>query len=142
MSGETLLVLSGEGMPQYAVRGTRQSFEPIEAALKPRRTVNGVLVNTAPTKFRKYKSTVSCSDMQSPAFDAVYLGRVLTVDFIPEQVFKTAGGAADRPAVPGSLRVDGDYTFYRMRLDMMVMAKTIEIDDEGVPSWSLELEEI
>lgn len=143
MANETLLVLSGEGMPPYAVRGIKQSFEPIDAALKPRRTVNMVLVNTAPVGARKYKTTISCSDMQSPAFDAVHPGDQLTVDFVAEQSFKTAVGAPNRPVVPGSLRVEGAYSFYRMRLLMMVIVKPIDTDEYGAAvSWSLELEEI
>lgn len=143
MAGETLLVLSGEGMPPYAVRGLTQSLEPIEAAINLRRTVNAELVSLSPAAFRKYKTTITCEDVDSPAFDAVEIADVVVVSCVAELSYLTSGGAPSRPVVSGSSRVDGSYTFYRPQLTMMVTMKTQETDEYGAAvAWELELEEV
>jgi hypothetical protein len=61
MSDDTLLVLTGIGIPDYSARGLTQTLEPIEAALSQRRTVNGGLKDLSFAQFRKYKSSISCA---------------------------------------------------------------------------------
>lgn len=142
MANETLLVLSGDGMPPYAVRGATQTLEPIDAAKNLRRTVGGGLLDLSPSQFKKYKSTINCTDQQSPAFDSLDIGDTITVSCIPELCYKT-GGSAQRSAVSGSSRTDGGFTFYRPELSMKVTAKSQETDEyQATISWSLELEEV
>lgn len=146
----TLLVLSGEGVAPYSARGLQQTLEPIDAAGNPRRSINGDLVSLAEAQFRKYKSTISCADQLAPALDNVWQGMVLTVDCVAELAYKTSGGSPGRPVVDpdssesgDSTRVEGDYTYYRPRLQMMVIKHTQQEDEWGrVVSWSLELEEV
>lgn len=142
MAGETLLVISGEGMPPYAVRGITQSLEPIAA-----------------TQFDKYKSTISGEDVDPPAFDRLQVGNwrrtvngglvdlsgrgsTVTVDCAFELSYKD-GGSPQRTVVPGSQRLADGYWFYRPRLTMGVVNKSQETREfEATTSWLLELEEI
>lgn len=142
MADESVLVLSGEGTPSYSVRGLTQTLEPIDAAKNLRRTVNGALTDLSASQFKKYRSTISCEDVDSPAFDAVEVGDTVTVDCVAEFAYKTSGGSPARTVVPGSPRVSGEWTFYRPRLTMVVTGKSQETDEYGARvSWSLELEE-
>ncbi len=138
----TLLVLSANGVPLYSARGLDQTLDPIKAAAAPRRTVNGVLVDLAVDKFKKYETQISCSDVEAPALDGVFPGMEVTVDCVAELVYKTAGGTPSRTVVPGSERVIGSYTIYRPRLDMMVTGIQQSISEYGREvKWQLTLEE-
>lgn len=142
MADETLLVISGEGIPPYSIRGLTQSLEPIDAAKNLRRTVNGSLLDLSLSQFRKYRSEISCEDVDSPAFDALEIGDTVTVDCVSELAYKTSGGSPARTVVSGSSRTSGDFTFYRPVLTMLVTGKSQETDEYGAAvSWSLELEE-
>lgn len=143
MADETVLVISGAGMPPYAVRGITQTLEPIEAAANLRRTVNAEQINIGLTLFRKYQTTISCTDWQPPAFDNVWPGDTLTIDCVKELAYLTAGGAPQRTVVTGSSRTEGAYTFYRPRLTMMVKAKSEEAEEyTSANPWTIELEEV
>lgn len=142
MSGESLLSISGDGLPPYSVRGVTQSLEPIAAAGNLRRTVNGGLVDLSASQFKKYRSTISCEDMDSPAFDAVDIGDTLTIDCVAELCYKTSGGSPSRSVVSGSSRTANGFTFYRPQLVMKVTGKSQEVDEyQATVSWSLEVEE-
>lgn len=141
--GGTELVISGPGMPRYAARGLTQSLDPIDAAAVLARTVNGELLNFAAPEFKKYKSTISCTDVEGPAFDALWPGDVLTVDCAKELAYLTITGTPARPVVEGSERVVHDYTYYRPQLVMRVMNYTAQQDEYGhTTQWQLELEEV
>ena len=143
MSDDTLLVLSGIGVPDYSARGLTQTLEPIEASASLRRTVNGALKDLSYAQFRKYKSTISCQDQEPPAVDGVWPGHVVTVDCVAELSFLTSGGSPARPVVSGSERVEGDFTFYRPQLEMLVTGFSMSRDEYGAAvSWQLQLEEI
>jgi hypothetical protein len=139
----TLLVISPFGVPPFSARGLNQTIEPIAASIKMLRAVNGALVNVAPPQFLLYKSTITGHDQEAPAIDGVWPGARVTVDCIPELAYLTLGGSPQRTVVDGSSRVDGDFTFYRPRLDMMVTAGPTNQTDEwgAVVSWSIDLEE-
>jgi hypothetical protein len=78
-----------------------------------------------------------------PPLDGIWPGLVVTVDCMKELSYKTAGGSPARAVVPDSSRTEGDYTFYRPRLTMMVLAYNMSEDEYGaVNSWSLDLEEV
>ena len=53
MAGESMLTLSGVGVPPYSARGLTQSLEPIDGAAQLRRTVNGALADLSYEPFRK-----------------------------------------------------------------------------------------
>jgi hypothetical protein len=142
MADETVLTLSGIGVPPYSARGLTQSLEPIDGAAQLRRTVNGALADLSYEPFRKYKSTISGQDQEPPAIDGVWPGQSVEVGCIAELCFLNSGGGAVRTAVAGSARVEGDFSFYRPVLTMRVVGFSVSRDEYGaVVSWQMQLEE-
>lgn len=143
MSTQTDLDLGAIGLHDGASRGITQTLEAIDAAISQRRTVNGTLVNIAGTQFRKYRSTVACTDQLPPALDGVWNGATLTVKCVAELSYTTSGGSPAKSVVTGSSRVDGSLTFYRPQLTMMVVRFATRTDEFGaIVGWSLDLEEV
>jgi hypothetical protein len=140
----TNLTLSGDGVQPYATRGATQTLNPIQQASQVDRTVNGKLVNLAfDDGFQKFASAISCNDQTAPAFEKSWPGLTVTVGCLAELCYKTSGGSPSRSVVPDSSRVDGDYTFYRPLLTMMVLNYSTQTDEYGsIVSWSMQLEEI
>lgn len=139
----TLLVISGPGIADYSARGLTQSLDPVDASAVLARTVNGVLIDLSPAQMRKYRSTISCTDTETPALDGVWPGMQLTVDCVAELGYRTAGNTPQRPVVPGSSRTSGSWTYFRPRLEMRVVQYSTSRDEYGaLTEWSLELEEI
>lgn len=131
----------GINFPPYSTRAARQTISLIPGVIQQQRTVNGDLKDLSDTNFRKYASVIQCTDMQAPDFSA-WPGAEVTVDCIIELSYKTSGGVQQRTAVPGSSRVEGDYTFYRPRLTMLVGDYNIDEDEWGAAvGWTLNLEE-
>lgn len=140
---ETVLSITGFGLTPYSARGIQQTLEPISQSAAMRRTVNGALVDVSAPEFRKYRSVVSCEDMNVPAIDGVWPGQSVTVDCACELSYLTSGGTPARTVVSGSSRTEGSYTFYRPRLTMRIVAFNQALDETGaVLSWTLELEEV
>lgn len=140
----TNLKMTGDGVQPYATRGATQTLNPIQQATQLDRTVNGKLVNIAfDDGFQKFASTISCNDQTAPAFEKSWPGLTVTVECISELSYKTDGGSPSRTVVTGSSRTDGDYTFYRPSLIMMIIGYTMQTDEYGAAvSWSMQLEEI
>ncbi len=142
MAGETLLVISGQGVQPFSARGLTQTWAPIEGAWVPGRTINYKLVNLAPEKARLYSTTISCTDHEAPAWEGVWPGIELTVDCVFEFGFKTGVGAAERPVIPFSSRLVGDYTYYRPQLVIVVTSFTGSRNEYGhFTEWQLQGEE-
>jgi len=142
MTDDSLLILTGFGVPPYSARGLTQTLQPIEAAGSQRRTVNGTLVNLSQVQFRKYRSTIRCSDQEAPALDGIWPGQVVTVSCVAELCCPSTDTPA-KPVVSGSQRAEGSFIFYRPQLVMQVVGFTMERDEYGaVTSWTLELEEV
>jgi hypothetical protein len=140
---ETVLTLSGVGVPPWSARGLTQTLEPIDAAAQLRRTVNGALRDLGYAPFRKYRSTISCADQEPPAVDGVWPGRSVTVACVAELSFLTSSGSPSRPVVAGSERTEGDFTLYRPHLTMLVTEFSISRDEyNATVSWQLQLEEV
>lgn len=139
----TDLAFDGIHIAPQSARGLTQTLEPIDQSKHTQRTLNGSLKDTAAPQFRKYRSTITCSDMNALSFDSNWPGKSIVVDCVVELSFKTIGGSQGRIAVAGSTRISGDTTFYCPQLTMRVMNLSMQEDDYGkVVSWSLELEEI
>lgn len=139
----TLLSISGMGVPPYSARGLQQTLEHIAAAASMRRTINGDLKDLSAPQFRKYASTITCSDQQVPALDGIFPGHVVDVECVARLSYATSGGSPNRPVVPDSEHVEGLFTFYRPRLTMRVMSYSEQEDEYGaVVSWTLTLEEV
>jgi hypothetical protein len=142
MSDDTLLVLSGIGVPDYSARGLTQTLEPIEASASLRRTINGALMDLSYPQFRKYKSTISCQDQEPPAVDGVWPGHVVSVDCVAELSYPLSG-TPGRSVVTGSARTQGDFVFYRPQLQMRVTGFSVSRDEYGAAvQWQMDLEEI
>ena len=109
-----------------------------------RRSINGALKDLTSPIFRKLKSTVSCTDHDTPALDDAWLGQVVTVKCVAELSYPT-GGTASRTVVSGSSRTDAitGMTYYRPQLTMMVTAIRSSLAEwDAQCAWSLDLEEI
>lgn len=130
-------------LSDFASRGIRQSLNTIGAAKAYRRTINGTLIDYSQAQFRKYTSSVTCSDQVPPAMDGIYPGATIVVKCASELSYVTAGGAADRTVVAGSSRTEGAFTYYRPQLTMLVTDFSLEFDEWGATvGWSLSLEEV
>jgi hypothetical protein len=115
-----------------------------QAAANIYRDVNGVLRTVGgATPFQKYRSSISCKDMRPVAVNGVWPGKLVTVQCIATLGYLTAMELPARSVVPGSSFVEGDWTFYRPELSMMVLSWSLEeAEYEGAISWSMELEEV
>lgn len=140
---DTVLVISGQGMPPFAIRGIKEKLDPIDQAKNMRRTVNGVMKNVAAAQFRgKYRIHLNCTDMDSPAFDALKVGDEVTISCITELCYLTAGGSPAKTVVSGSSRVDGAYTWYRPEIPMTITGKSQDTGEwEATAGWTLDAEE-
>ena len=142
------IIISGNapGVNPYSARGLRGTLGPIDAAKgdnKLRRTVNGTLVSVAAPQMWKYRLEVQGNDVAPAALDGLWVGMQATVDCHVELAFLTAGGSASRPMVPGSERFDGDYTYYRPQLLMLIVELETSTDEwAAAVSWSMTLEEV
>lgn len=140
---ETVLTITGFGLTPYSARGIQQTLEPIPESSAMRRTVNGALVDISAPEFRKYRSVISCEDMNVPAIDGVWPGQQVTVACACELSYATSGGSPARTVVSGSSRTEGDFTFYRPQLTMRIVNFNEALDELGAMlSWQLELEEV
>jgi hypothetical protein len=139
----TVLELTGMGVIPYSSREATQTLEPIQqAAANLYRDVNGVLRSAGGEQFQKYRSTISCSDQRPFANDGVWPGKLVTVKCIATLAYET-GGSPARTVVSGSSFTEGDWTFYRPELNMMVLSFGLQYDEyKAVVGWSMELEEV
>ncbi|MEK9752504.1 MAG: hypothetical protein VW338_04735 [Rhodospirillaceae bacterium] len=141
---DTLLVLSGMGVPDWSARGLEQTLAPIAASVSMRRRVSdGALIDLSASYLRKYGSTIICRDLRSPALEGIFPGAVVTVDCVAELAYETMTGSPARPVVAGSERVEGGFTFYRPQLIMRVAGWRLTVDEWGARvGWELDLEEV
>ncbi len=139
----TDLIISPDGPPSFSARGVEQTFEPIAVAA-PVRTVNGNLVNLAPPQFQKFRSTLTCTDVDPPAFSELWVGSIVSVACIEEVGYLTITGNAPFGRTVVRTRIGGDFTFVRLDLLMMVMEPWRQTRNEaaGTTSWQLVLEEV
>lgn len=136
-----VLVITGMNFPPYSYRGVAQTLEPIQAISQLRRTVNGALTDISNAMFRKYASTITANDQETPEFQ--WPGPTCTVDCIAELGYKTSGGSPGRTVVSGSSRIVGAFTFYRPQLIMKIVSWSLNHDEWGRQiGWSLGLEEV
>ena len=149
LPNNTLLVItplsgiSSLTLTPFAVRGLTQTLEPIMgSALLVRRDVSGTLHNLTYPFFYKYQSTISCTDQSTPCLDDAWIGQQCTVDCAAELNYPL-GGMPFRPVVPGSIRGEGHFEYYRPILTMMVKAiKNTFREWRAEYAWSIELEEV
>lgn len=137
LSGREGLVLR-----PYSTRNATQTLEQIDGGGKPRRSINGNMVDLTAPQFRKYQSVISCSDFMAPALDGAWEGMVVEVQCCIELAYVT-GGTPQRNEVSGSSRTEDGFTIYRPQLIMMVMAiKNAFAEWETKYSWQASLVEV
>jgi hypothetical protein len=134
------------GINPWSARGLRGTLTPIDAARgndKLARTVNGTLTDISAPQMRKYRLEINGEDQAPPALDGLWVGMVLTVNSHVEMAYLTATGSSGRTPVPGSVRVEDDFTYYSPQLTMMVVELQIGRQEwEQAVSWTLALEEV
>lgn len=133
------------GIPPYSCRNATQTLGPIAQTKQTRRTLNGAMRDISQPEFRKYGSVISCTDQSSPALAGVWPGRVVMVDCTVELGYRTLDGdPTPRTAVPGSTRVEGEFTFYKPRLEMMItdLAPVSRNEWSADVTWAITLEEV
>jgi len=135
----------GLSVYQYAGRNLTQTLEPIMGGgimgTQVRRDINGNLINLTYPQFRKYSSTISCTDHNEPAFSRVWFGQVVDVECAKELNYYTTTGSPERSVV--SSRVEGDYTFYRPALTMMIVGMRSSFAEwKSEYNWQIELQEV
>ncbi len=140
----TLLVMSGPGVSPYSARGLTQTYEPIQASAHLERDVNGNLLDFSAPQMRKYKSKISCTDQNEPALCGVWPGTIVTVECVKEMSFLTSTPEMqERPAVAGSVRTEGDHTFYRPQMTFVFMNHSSSYEEfHHVITWTFEFEEL
>jgi hypothetical protein len=142
MAGETVLALSGIGVPPYSARGLSQTLEPIDQAANLQRTINGSLLDLSSPSFRKYKSTVTGSDQRPPSCDGLWPGQQVVVDCVAELAYHEPG-TPQRPGVAGSSFSEAGFTYYRPQLTMIVTTFQLSKDEWGATiGWTMTLEEV
>ena len=143
-AADTLLVITGLGGFQYQARGLTQTLAPIKQAQQQVRTVNGVLKDISNPIFRKYSSKISCTDVDAPPLDGLFPGMAVTVFCAASLCYLNGNpGSPFRPSVSGSGWTQGNYTFYRPILQMMVMDLNESFEEwKSNVQWEITLEEI
>lgn len=143
-SADTLLSISGLGGFQYQARGLTQTLQVIQEATDLDRSVNGTLIDLSNPIFRKYKSRITCTDVDAPPLDNLWPGMTVIVDCAVNLCYQNGNpGSPHRSEVSGSSYTQGSFTFYRPVLEMLVSTFTQNFDEwKGDNQWSLELEEV
>jgi hypothetical protein len=141
---DTLLTISGMGGFQYQARGLTQTLQLIPQATDNERSVNGKLLALGNPVFRKFKSRISCTDIDAPPLDGIWPGMLVTVGCAASLSYITGNpGSPSRPEVSGSSYTQGIFTFYRPVLEMMVGTYNENFEEwKSDNAWVLELEEV
>jgi hypothetical protein len=141
----TILTMSdgADVMPFYSARGMKQTLDPIGASNVQRTTVNAQRVNLALSKFKKYQSVISASDVRPPMREDIWPGRIVTVGCAYLLFYATSGGSAARTPVSGSQFIEGNFTFYRPTINFMIGAPQGNFEEwEAGMSWSIPMVEV
>lgn len=141
---DTILTISQFGQLKYQARGLTQTIKVIPAASQQERDVNGILIDLSNPIFRKYSTTITCTDNMTPPFDAVWPGAELVIGCAVYFSFLTGNlGSPDRPIVPHSEFVFGEYTFYNPELTCLVREVSWQSEEwRGNVPWSFTAEEV
>jgi hypothetical protein len=141
MSSEyTDLIISGVGLPDYALRGVRQTVSLIDQASRLERTVNGKLVDIGDPAFRKYRTTISGQDQEAPALGDVWPGRLVTVTSVVSWASSGTGatGGATGPTGGGTPTGATGVGFTGL-----VKSFDVEVDEWAASvSWTMEIEQL
>lgn len=141
---DTLLTISGFGNMLYQARGLTQTLEVIQEASDLDRSVNGTLVDLSNPVFRKYRSKITCTDVDAPPLDNVWPGMIVEVQCAVSLCYPTGNpGSPARNEVSGASYTQGSFTFYRPVLKMRVMTLSQSFEEwKADLAWVLQLEEV
>jgi hypothetical protein len=141
---DTQLVISGWGQLIYQARGLTQSLEVIPQAFEQDYDVNANRIDLSNPAFRKYQSTITCSDRRPPPMDALFPGAIVTVHCTTPLCYLNGNpGSPNRPEASGSSLSFNGFTFYRPILDMMVGPLSWRLEDwEATVGWQIQLFEV
>jgi hypothetical protein len=141
---DTLLTITGFGTLLYQARGLTQTLEVIKAANSQERVISGALTDISGDQFRKYISTITCTDSTAPPLDNLFPGMEVEVGCACPLCYKTGNpGSPGRPEVSGSSYGEGEYTFYRPVLTMLVRDVKLSFDEwQADIRWQIFLEEV
>lgn len=167
---ETNLILGIAGLPPESARNCIQELSPIPNG-EFKKSINGDLMFLETAERRKYKSVISCSDVNSPIIDKLWIGSQINVGCIQNLWQVILPGETQitliRPAVAGSVNavnnfgeqipfqlIDNDLKLYNSYKDkifvcfrpwmmMQITNFTLRTNEWDMEGgWKLELEEI
>lgn len=167
---QTDLKLSLTGFPPMSARNCTQELFPISTG-NFYRDINGKLVFIPSSKEAKYKTVITCKDVNPPAFGCVCIGtevQVSCIQYIWQYVKENLKIRTSRPPVENSVIVvdannepvnffidknnnvviNGDskkqyYVGFRPVLNMRILDFSISTDEwEMISRWKLVMEEI
>jgi hypothetical protein len=120
MPAETVLAIDGVPLPAGSARYVNQSLTLIDEAGNFRRTVNMELRNLAPgAAAEKYRTSITCDDVNAPMWDGLRKGLIVTVDCVSE-LYHKVGELPSKTVVTGSERTVGSVVYYRPQLSIMI----------------------
>ncbi|MBR1733964.1 MAG: hypothetical protein IJ730_00700 [Alphaproteobacteria bacterium] len=167
---ETNLILGLIGMPPESARNCIQTLAPIPNG-EFHKTINGDSVFFKSTSIKKYKSVITCKDINTPIIDKIWIGSQINVGCIQNLWQSIESGKNSvvliRPPVKDSVNVidesgnnihfkldDNEVTLlrsysekifvcFRPWLTMQVTNFQLETNEWGLSGgWKLELEEV
>jgi hypothetical protein len=105
---ETNLILGVAGLPPESARNCQQELSPIPNG-EFKKSINGTPLFLETSERRRYKSVISCKDVNSPLIDGIWVGSQITVGCIQNLWQAIPSGELEieliRPAVEGSICV-------------------------------------
>ncbi|MDR0555396.1 MAG: hypothetical protein LBG20_00045 [Holosporaceae bacterium] len=79
--GETDLILGVAGLPPESARNCQQELSPIPNG-EFKKSINGDLLFLETNERRRYKSVISCKDVNSPIIEGIWIGSQISVGCI------------------------------------------------------------
>lgn len=143
VQADTLLILTGMGVPIYSARGLTQEIIQFGASAQIRESINGTTYDVSRPQSRKYETTITCNDMRVPAADGVWPGMEVTMECVAELCYPD-GGIQQRPDVTDSLYSQNGFTFYRPILSVMLVEPISWQTDEwnATVGWKMKFREV
>ena len=168
--GETNLILGVAGLPPESARNCQQELSPIPNC-EFKKSINVDLLFLETHERKRYKSVITCKDINSPIIDGIWVGSQISVGCIQNLWQAINPGESKvrliRPAVEGSVcavnnlgdaipfrLVDDEVEFnkihyekiflcFRPWLIMLVINFSLDTDEWGMSGgWKIVLEEI
>jgi hypothetical protein len=170
MGHESNLMLGVVGLPPESARNCIQELSPIPNG-EFKKTINGNLLFLETSERKRYRSVITCKDVNSPLVDGIWIGSQITVGCIQNLWQAINPGELQvrliRPAVDRSVcavnnfgdpikfnfsdnevklqqvREERIFVCFRPWLTMQVIDFSLETDEWGMSGgWKLILEEI